>query len=343
MVSWSYGYGQETKSENTHSDLITYSNGLLEGLYQNNLEDATIPTKGAFSENQRKGKWHIINTGATGNASVTITYVEPYKTVNGVALLDGKEYDFEPAKIYDLTRDSNGIIPYIYVDDDKDILFSRNNFLYLEKNETNKSFFEHNALYDAIRKGVEEDSVKIYTDTYFNEVANSHTYLEIANNASLKILGFKLRVLSYFNSSLIMMEHRILGICPLIKVNSNEEAISQGWFYYPDLRIQIAKKSYKYKTKLDIRHLDDLFFFRHYIGLPYETDKLPLPDESSIDIIANLAAFRKNSKFLEQRIIRMENIAVCYVAYQRFSYEYQMFKINQEEQLREFDKLIKRN
>ncbi|GAK88651.1 hypothetical protein JCM19297_3164 [Nonlabens ulvanivorans] len=331
----------EIDRPNSATDVISYLNGLLDGPYKRNRENTTTTTKGAFSENQRIGTWQITNTGAIGDASVTITYTKPYRAINGTVLLEGKKYDLEPTKTYDLTRDSNDLIPYIYVDDDKDILFSRSDFLYLENNETNKSFFEQNALYDAIRKSVVEDSVKIHADIHFNDEITRNNYLEIASSDSLEILGFKLRVVSYFNSALLMMEHRVIGICPLVKLKSKENAISQGWFYYPDLRIQIAKKLVENESPLDIKHLDDLFFFRKYIGLPYGKNGVKNINESDLNILENLTEIRNNAELREQRLIRMENAGVCYTAYQRFSYEYQLRREEIEKNLLEVEKLEK--
>lgn len=102
-----------------------------------------------------------------------------------------------------------------------------------------------------------------------------------------------------------------------------------------------CKKVVENESPLDIKHLDDLFFFRKYIGLPYGKNGVKNINESDLNILENLTEIRNNAELREQRLIRMENAGVCYTAYQRFSYEYQLRREEIEKNLLEVEKLEK--
>jgi hypothetical protein len=112
----------------------------------------------------------------------------------------------------------------------------------------------------------------------------------------------------------LVSEYRIIGICPIVKLNN--EPFNRNWFwvYYPDIRKYLGKENVISKDKR-IKTLDDLFIFRDFkshitkttIDNPYD-----LPFAKYPKVISN-KQIRDLEEETEITIIESDNSLMLYL------------------------------
>jgi|GEM_PF-6422141 len=136
-----------------------------------------------------------------------------------------------------------------------------------------KHFFKNDTIFNIIDKSVSGGEVKAYKDPLFNQEISPLDMQFFPVYSYFKVIGFKLRVMEYFNESHLLTEKRIIAICPVIINDNTGTPIDFAWIYYPELRNKLAKINVDYDHEIPIENLEDLFHFNVYEDIIYASDR----------------------------------------------------------------------
>jgi gliding motility associated protien GldN len=116
------------------------------------------------------------------------------------------------------------------------------------------------------------------------------------------ILRYRIKEVVYFDSKLSRMNHRILGIAPIMNRYDNQNnligAVPLCWFYYNDLRNVLAKEPI-FNSASDSRSLtwDDVFQIRYYSS--FITKESNLKDARLQDLYSGINILYESEKIHE--------------------------------------------
>lgn len=181
-----------------------------------------------------------------------------------------------------LIADNDEPLPYGFVDD-RDILWSKIVWEYIDLSErlnlplyypteSNQISSDRRSLFETLLNGVNSGKItQIYNDDYFtqkltaadiskrlvrvdtadggfavlntNPTANIEEYIDRTALTSIRIVGFEIKGVWYFDKKLGELKYRLLGIAPMApdiqtlgRGGNPNEKIPVFWVYYPDAR-----------------------------------------------------------------------------------------------------------
>lgn len=275
-------------SDSQYSVQYHVRNGLLHGQYVSYYSNGNKRAEGNFSDNNRTGKWIVYDS--TGQKQV----VRNYKTLFSYERIYPKPYKKGPAKllsepVYATSNYSDGANKYFGLEI-RDVVYAQRSWQFIDA-EKNKVLFSTDTLMNCLKTALKLDSVTVYSnsDDEFRKALSGTEALQIlANNPY--IAGFMMKEDAVFDNQRLLMEKRILGICPLV-IDGNGKYKALFWIYMPQFNASLANvKLQQSNLPHDIQTLDDVFFHRYFSASwvfsssPYDRtfdEKLQLIDDNA--------------------------------------------------------------
>ncbi len=155
-----------------------------------------------------------------------------------------------------------------------DIVMSKRVWLDVSNNDES-SFFGNDDFYHMLIDSIVKKKITVYVPN--NDEAISKISLSaiqtIADTAGKEIIGFKLKEDWFFDNKRKTAEKRIIAVCPIVckkdtsRTTDDDYSFEMGWISFPSLRNTLgAIDNTNPNCPTMIKTLDDLFFFRYFVG-----------------------------------------------------------------------------
>ena len=129
--------------------------------------------------------------------------------------------------------------------------------------ENNINLFDDNRLFQIIHENLLKGTITGYsaeTDNFAVELKASE--IDFSNT---EVLSFKIKEESFFDTKRMVMESRILGICPVVLDEETMTPKDLVWIYYPEFRSVLAQYPVMEKRVPEyVKSMDDIFFYRYF-------------------------------------------------------------------------------
>ena len=285
----------------------TYSlvNGRISGNYISYYGNGVKKSEGVLANGYRSGKWIVWDS--TGRKRMERVYKNPFEfkrvfppipNEGPIALL--------AENAYKLTYNADGIIEYAYMKSE-DAIWRHKYWRYLEP-VNNDILFKDNRFLNIIFELIRSGNVTAFDiiDDRFTTPLKKDSVISVSNHDNIELVGLKLREESIFDMGRLLFEHRILGLCPVVKIDGKEKDLF--WVYYPDIRKYFGKEYVADPTIPKIKTLDDLFIFRHFSSLIIKTT-FDNPYDHYLKNYPGMTAtgLKKEQELAELTIIEAEN------------------------------------
>ena len=272
---------------------VVYStvNGKLHGRYCSYHSNGKQKSSGLYTKNQRVGNWMCWDSA--GNLITERNYSSDltYEVKTPIPSDDQAKILLNSTKYFPQKNDRD-FYQYSHLQE-RQVLWSQRRWCEILPNN-NPYFFNKFRLYQTIIEAALTDNIKVYdtlTDQFTHVLSSDLLNKRIPENYSIQKFLIKEDV--FFDLDRMLMETRIIGICPVL-LDSNkldQGAFKLAWFYYPEMRpILAAEKIEENRMKLKpqdfpqghlMKSLDDLFFERNFDWTVYKISNFknqPLPD-----------------------------------------------------------------
>lgn len=221
--------------------------------------------EGMFEMNQRKGLWNYYDK--KGKLLVSRFYFnnQHYYDIIRKRNLDAFQKLETKIKLETIYRDSNNLCTYPFVRE-ADVHSSKRIWrsLYFEQNLHISKYFE--LVKNQLIQAVANDELTVYdaSNDLFKTPLESDEGLKMIQT-DLEIIGFGIKEDHFMDFSRGLTDVRIIGISFLIQ-NENGKLENICWFYYPQLRRQLAQIQVDYHAFPNVNHLEDIFHFRQFVS-----------------------------------------------------------------------------
>ena len=241
--------------------------GRLDGQYVSYYKNGKKKSEGKFENNYRIGKWTVWDS--IGSIRMQRNYSNPFTFKQIIP----KVSNDEPIKllnvpIYNLQYNKDGFIEYFYLKE-RMVVWAKRIWRYVTPKE-NPILFKRENLFSFLTKNIQSKNITPYgteDDEFRKELT---TPLDTSN---YKIIAFKIKEDCFFDNERLVSESRIIGICPV--AIEKEDTLDLYWIYFPELRKFLAQeKIQRTKLPLNVKTLDDLFFFRYFYGQIYKESNI---------------------------------------------------------------------
>lgn len=228
---------------------------------------------GKFHHNQKKGIWNF-NFFDSTRVQFARRYQNSYTFKQLAPNKNTRELKYPTTK-----NDSLGYIVYPSVSDDE-VYTYKTNWRYIPNNENNKHIFEENKMWYSLMNDIKND-IDVYSDSYFSKTYDKNELLEIMENTDIEVIGYKTKDLFYCNKTYCISATRLIGLCPVIKINNKEKELC--WFFYPYIRNSLSKISLNETNQIST--MEDVFHMSYYDSFIYELECLDGEDPSTMKFL----------------------------------------------------------
>ena len=244
----------QSKTFETEKGKIVYhlNQGRFNDLYTSYYFNGNKKAEGHFADNTRVGKWIIWDEN--GNVIVEREYESSFTFSQNIP-------KNEDIATYNLERNEDGVIPFFFIKEE--------NVDWLQRvwrsipMENNPVLFDDNRVFQLIHEGLIKGEINGYspeTDIFKEELIPSD--IDFASN---EVLSYKIKEESFFDNKRMVMESRILGICPVVLDRETGKPKELVWIYYPQFRKLLARLPVPDGQVPDyIRSAEDVFFYRYF-------------------------------------------------------------------------------
>lgn len=245
---------------------VNYSmeNGRMHGAYQSFYSNGQLKAQGRLEHNYRIGNWTVWDS--TGSKRMERHYTSPFRYQRLYPKVSSSgPIPLLSTPIYSPKRNADGLYDYFPLKERMVVYVKR--IWRTVKPFNNPILFESQLLFDALAKEIDAGRLKTYSgeDDQFREEID----LISSNLAHLPITHFKIKEEWVFDNERLLMECRIIGICPVVEYSNSPTDLC--WIYYPEARKAFAKTALPPARRSNsVKSLDDLFFFRHFSGTIYK-------------------------------------------------------------------------
>ncbi len=293
------------EDENTKC-IYNLLNGRISGNYISYYSNGVKKSEGILVNGYRTGKWIVWDS--TGRKRMERVYKNPFEFKRVFPSIPNEgPFSLLAENAYQLTYNAEGIVEYAKIKAENAV-WRHKFWRYLEPGY-NDILFKDNRILKIIFELIKSGKTTAYdiVDDRFTAPLKNDSIIGFINGKSIELVALKLKEEGIFDMNRLVFEYRILGFCPVVKINGLQQDLF--WVYYPDIRKYLGKEMVAEKTDLhNIKTLDDLFIFRHFSSLINKTtidnpyDKY-FEDYQGIKI----SDLKKLSEMTELKIIDDEN------------------------------------
>jgi len=258
LIISNFSFGQSQKlTFQTENGKIEYekTQGRFHGLYTSYYLNGKKKAEGMFENNYRTGVWTIWDEN--GKEILKKEYFSPFVT-NLADAVSVKEQTYE--------KNKEGVIPY-YPFEQKNVVWSKRIWRTIDK-ENNPLLFGENSMFNIFfNLGVNGD-ISIYdpADDEFGSKLDLDRVSKIDPDGK-RIVGYKIKEENFYDSERQVMETRIIGICPVAKINKKGKTEDLFWVYLPEVRKYLGSPKLTNSVLPEkITSIDDLLFYRYFSG-----------------------------------------------------------------------------
>jgi hypothetical protein len=269
--------------------------GRVTGEYVSYHSNGKIMSKGTLVNGYKTGLWCVWDS--IGRKRIERNYKNPFEFIRIIPSIPQRgPIPLLAENTYKMKYNSEGFIEYANIKSE-DAIWRHKNWRIIDPTN-NENLFDNKGLFTTIQKLALDGKIQLFDtiDDRFTTVINKEKVKDYFNVKTVEVIGYLIKEESIFDLNRQVSEYRIIGICPMVKVN--DESFSRNWFwvYYPDIRKYLAKEIVTSKDKR-IKTLDDLFIFRDFesritkttIDNPYDLPFVKYPKITSNDQIRTLA------------------------------------------------------
>jgi len=240
--------------------VYTAEQGRLTGPYVSFYNNGSKRCEGNLVNGYRTGRWIVWDS--TGQKRMERMYKNPFEFTRiyppipnegPIPLLSQNRYRLE--------YDSNGIIKYAKLKAENAIW--RHKYWRRLAPANNAILFKDNSILKIFLDQLVSRSLTVFdiTDDRFTTPLDPDKLLNEIGTQKIELVALELKEENIFDMERLVSEYRIIGICPIVKVNG--ETRSLFWVYYPDIRKRFGQEKLTINDPA-IRSLDDLFTFRRF-------------------------------------------------------------------------------
>ena len=246
---------------NNFSCVYNKKDGKLDGTYSSYYKDGQIRATGLFKDNFRTGTWSVYDS--IGKLVIKREYSAPYTFKQIFPILPENELTRLLNVQWSPQKNEKGYIEYFNIQE-RMVVFSRVYKSYISS-RNNPLLFNNDILFRLISSGIKTKKLTAYdvkTDEFEDTLSN-----EVDPNL-YRHIAFKTKEVCFFDSERMLMDSRIIGICPVAINKISGDTTDLYWIYYPYLRPFLAEEKVKSNgMPAYISNLDDLLFYRQYSGI----------------------------------------------------------------------------
>jgi hypothetical protein len=242
--------------------IYNFENGKITGTYTSFYQNGYKKSEGKLENGYRTGNWIVWDS--TGRKRMERVYNNPfeYKRIFPAVPIEGPIALLMENK-YKLEYDSTGIIKYAQLK--AEAVVWRHKFWRYLKPANNEVLFTNNKLFNLIKDLSVAGKIEVF-DTIndrFTEVIQKESIKKIFDYAGAELMAIEIKEENIFDMERLVSEYRIVGICPVVKINNKIQKLF--WVYFPDIRKYLGKELITKKTyTANIKTLDDLFVLRKF-------------------------------------------------------------------------------
>jgi hypothetical protein len=282
------------------------TNGRLSGNYVSYHYNGNKKSEGRLENGYRTGRWIVWDS--TGRKRMERVYKNPFEFTRVFpAITNDGPIPLLMENKYKLEYDSNGVIKYDLLKAENAIW--RHKFWRYLESANNPVLFTNDRFFKLVKNLAIAGKVELFDaiDDRFTNELSKNSIDSIFRNNDIKLVGYQLKEEHIFDMGRLGSEYRILGICPVVKINNKIENLF--WIYYPCIRKYLGKELIKQKIKSpNIKTLDDLFIFRQFASTIIKST-VDNPYDLLISGYSNITAkgILEEQESLELTIIEVEN------------------------------------
>ncbi len=237
-------------------------NGRITGDYVSYHLNGKAFSKGTLINGYKTGLWSIWDS--LGRKRVERFYKNPFEFDRVIPPIPQKgPIPLLAKNNYKLKYTSDGVIEYAYINEE-DAIWRHKNWRIINSTN-NDDLFRNKKLFSIFHKLAVESRIELFdtVDDRFTKVIKKEKLKGYFNVNSLEVIGYLIKEESIFDLNRQVSEYRIIGICPLVRINNESFSRSWFWVYYPEIRKYLGKEFIASKDNR-IKTLDDLFIFRDF-------------------------------------------------------------------------------
>ncbi len=286
--------------------IYNLEDGRISGNYISYYNNGIKKSEGVLANGYRTGKWIVWDS--TGRKRMERMYKNPFEFKRVFPAIPNEgPIPVLAENTYQLTYNTDGIIEYAKLKAENAV-WRHKFWRYLEP-VNNDILFKGNRILKIIFELIKTQNTTVYdiVNDRFTTPLKNDSIISLINVNSIELVGLKLKEEGIFDMNRLVFEYRILGFCPVVKINGQQQDLF--WVYFPEIRKYLGKEMITEKASLqNIKTLDDLFIFRDFSSLiikttidnPYDRYLKDYHDITSEKILTEQEMF-------ELRIIEDEN------------------------------------
>lgn len=235
-----------------------------DGKYLSCYPNGKKKAQGRFENNYRSGLWSVWDS--TGRLRMQREYTDPFTFTRSFPKMPAEApVQLLGGQLYAIRYNADGFISQSYLKESA-VLWAKRVWRNLLPEE-NPLLFNNDLLLGLLEKGIHDSTLQAYREEEFwNKIFPAST-----GSARQRIIAFKLKEDSFFDSERLVSETRIIGICPVALNLDTRDTTDLYWIYFPAMRKLMAQVRPDRKVLPEkIKTLDDLFFFRYFFGEIYK-------------------------------------------------------------------------
>lgn len=238
-----------------------YVNGRLSGNYVSFYSNGNKRSEGKLENGYRIGKWIVWDS--TGRKRMERVYKNPFEfTKVFPAVPNEGPIPLLIENSYRLEYDTDGIVKYAVIKPENAV--RRHKYWRNLEPVNNDILFKDNKILKIIFKLIKYENLVVYDtiDDRFTTVLAKENRKDLSNSEAIQLVGLELKEENIFDMNRLVSEYRIVGICPVVKINGQLQKLF--WIYYPDIRKYLGKEVITNATDSKLKTFDDLFIFRYF-------------------------------------------------------------------------------
>lgn len=277
--------------------------GCLDGTFTSWHSNGQKKAEGEFNMNQRIGTWKVWNSA--GILKVHRVYQNNFQ-FEVLACQSDRDLPLLRSNFlrYELTKNDAGFISYPKTEADN-IYWETMIWRKVEKNQTNAPLFKEENKKHLFKELATAENIPIYKSDSdaFKDAFNAKDRKQLLNQEKIELVGYVIKEIKFFDVTINLTESRILGICPIVKINGEEEK-ALCWLKYEDVRPLLAKQKITVAYNPMVETVEDWLHFRHFQSLIEKESNMY--DRSVADYTTE-ETIKKEQERIEMRLIDGEH------------------------------------
>jgi gliding motility associated protien GldN len=281
---------------------VNTKDGRLNGSYTSWHPNGQKKATGQFLNNQRTGSWKVWSPA--GILKVHRVYQNNFQ-FKVLAYQDdqGTSLPIPDFLVYELTKNEADLIPYPATKP-SNVYWEKCIWRKIENKKDNAPLFSGASKKVLFKELATTEKIPIYKadSDVFKEAFNARERKELLNQKELKLVGYAIKEVQFFELTRNLSESRILGICPIVIVDGKKKALC--WLKYEDIRPFLAKQKVNVAYNPMVETVEDWLHFRHFQGLIEKESNVY--DRTIADYTTG-SALKEEQERIEMKLIDVEH------------------------------------